>query len=93
MGFYFAAALPSASHQKVRQEYVMTSLPALRNIEKGNVKISFFTCVKWPKGNILQRSSNAGYYKVSSPALTFADQRYLGGSNSVCRSLDFNPLN
>jgi len=83
VGYYSAAALHGASHQKVQQDYIITALPALRDIAKGNLKIRFFNCVNWPKRNIIQRKSSTGFFNLSSPALTFADlldnQNHLGG--------------
>ena len=92
VSLYSAATLHGASHQKVQQDYIMTSLPALRDIEKNNTKINFFTRTKWPQANVLQRSSTAGYFNVSSPALTFADllsdQNHLGGINRMLAILE-----
>ncbi len=92
VGYYSAAALHGASHQKVQQDYVITELPALRDIVKGNLKIRFFNCVNWPKQNILQRKSDTGFFNLSSPALTFADlldnQNRLGGINRMLAILE-----
>lgn len=92
VGYYSAAALHGASHQKVQQDYVITQLPALRDITKENVKIRFFNCVNWPRNNIIQSKSNAGFFCMSSPALTFADllhnQKQLGGINRMLAVLE-----
>jgi predicted transcriptional regulator of viral defense system len=92
LGFYSAATFHGASHQKIQQDYVITQLPALRDIDKGNLKIRFFNCVNWPEGNIIKRKSNAGFFNLSSPALTFVDlldnQKQLGGINRMLAILE-----
>lgn len=103
VGYYSAAALHGASHQKVQQDYVITELPALRDIAIGNLKIRFFTCVNWPAGNIIQQKSDTGFFNLSSPALTFADlldnQNPLGGINrmlaileEIAEAIEFNDM-
>lgn len=68
-------------------EEIITELPALRDIIKENIKLRFFNSTVWPKGNILERKSATGFFKISSPALTFADllenQNNLGGINRM----------
>lgn len=91
VGLYSAARSYGASHQQIQQNYLVTSLPALPDIRKNEIVISFFTSTKWPLKNILQKKSDAGYYKISSPALTIADllhyQTKLGGLNRVNTAL------
>ncbi len=91
VGLYSAARLYGASHQQVHQNYIIIPLPALLDIEKNEIVINFFTTAKWPPKNILQKKSDAGYFKVSSPALTIADllhyQTKLGGLNRVNTTL------
>ncbi|MEQ9297356.1 MAG: type IV toxin-antitoxin system AbiEi family antitoxin [Cyclobacteriaceae bacterium] len=92
VGYYSAAAWHGASHQKIQQDYVITQLPALRDITKESVKIRFFNCVNWPQTNIIQSKSHAGFFSMSSPALTFADllhnQKQLGGINRMLAVLE-----
>ncbi|MDF9799098.1 putative transcriptional regulator of viral defense system [Catalinimonas alkaloidigena] len=92
IGFYSAAAYLGAAHQRVQQDYMITVPPALRNITKGNIKIRFFNSQNWPDKNIIQKKSDAGYFKLSSPALTFADlienQHQLGGLNRMLAILE-----
>lgn len=92
LAFYTAAAFYGASHQRVQQDYVVTSPPSLRDIEKGNIKIRFFNCHNWPAKNIIKKQSDAGNFLLSSPALTFADllanQQYLGGLNRMLANLE-----
>ena len=91
-GLYSAARLHGASHQQIHQNYVVIPLPALLNIEKNNIVVNFYTSAKWPSKNILQKKSDAGYFNVSSPALTAADllhyQTKLGGLNRVSTILE-----
>ena len=92
VGFYSAAAYYGASHQRVQQDYVITTPPALRHISKGNIKIKFFNFTNWPANNIIQRKSDAGFFMVSSPALTMVDlienQHNLGGMNRMLAILE-----
>ncbi len=90
--FYTAAHFHGASHQQIQKDYVMTKIPAIWNIEKNSFKISFFTRSNWPKKNIVQKKSDAGYFQVSSPALTVTDllhyQARLGGINRMLSTLE-----
>ena len=92
VGFYSAAALHGATHQRIQQDYIITAPPALRDISKENVKIRFFNVSNWPVKNIIQKKSDAGYFKLSSSALTFADlienQNNLGGLNRMLAILE-----
>lgn len=92
VGLYSAATIHGASHQKVQQDYVVTVSPALRNIEKGKVKLRFFKTRSWPSKNIIEKKSDAGLYNVSSPALTAADLVYhqakIGGINRMLANLE-----
>lgn len=92
IGFYSAAAYHGAAHQRLQQDYIVTVPPALRDIAKGNINIRFFQSLHWPDKNIIQKKSDAGYFKLSSPALTFADllenQHHLGGLNRMLAILE-----
>lgn len=87
LGFYTAAKFHGASHQQVQQEYVMTEKPKMGDIQKRELKIRFFTTSKWSNINIQERKSDAGIFKISSPALTSVDlihhQSKLGGINRM----------
>ena len=82
---YSAAKFHGASHQQSQREYVMTERPKLNEIKK--IDIQFFTSTRWPSKNITERKSDAGIFKISSPALTAADlihhQNKLGGINRM----------
>jgi predicted transcriptional regulator of viral defense system len=92
IGFYTAAKIHGASHQQSQREYVMTETPKLIDIKKNSIDIRFFTTTRWPNKNILIKKSDAGIYKVSSPALTTVDlinfQTKLGGLNRMLASVE-----
>ena len=91
LGFYSAAKFHGAGHQQVQREYVMTD-KSFPNIKKSSLDIHFFTTSKWPTKNILQKKSDAGIFKISSPALTSIDlihhQTKLGGINRMLAILE-----
>lgn len=82
---YSAAKFHGASHQQSQRDYVMTGRPKLNDIKK--IDIQFYTATRWPSNNIIERKSDAGIFKISSPALTIADlihhQNKLGGINRM----------
>ena len=92
LGFYTAARFHGASHQQSQREYIMTEKPKLNAIEKNVFDIRFFTTSKWPDKNIIEKKSDAGIFKVSSPALTAVDlihhQTKLGGLNRMLPVLE-----
>lgn len=92
VSLYSAAAIHGASHQQIQAEYVTTTPPKLRDIQKQNIHLNFFTTQHWPQQNITKQKSDAGYYLVSSPALTAADlikhQRKIGGLDRVYTVLE-----
>jgi predicted transcriptional regulator of viral defense system len=87
IGLYSAAAFYGASHQQVQKDYLITQIPNIRSIKKGVIYLDVFANSSWPSKNILQKKSDAGYFKVSSPALTAIDlihfQSKLGGINRM----------
>ena len=92
LGFYSAAKFHGASHQQSQQEYVMTEKPKFGDIKKNDLQIRFFTTSKWPIKNIQEKNSDAGIFKISSPALTAIDlihhQTKLGGLNRMLAILE-----
>lgn len=92
LGFYTAAKFHGASHQQIQRDYVMTEKPKLNAIGKNTFDIRFFTTAKWPNKNIIDKKSDAGIFKISSPALTAADlihhQTKLGGLNRMLAILE-----
>ena len=91
LGFYSAAKFHGAGHQQVQREYVMTD-KQFPDIKKSSLDIHFFTTSKWPTKNILKKKSDAGIFKISSPALTTVDlihhQNKLGGINRMLAILE-----
>ncbi len=73
VGLYSAAKFHGASHQQIQKDYVIASMPSNHNIKKEGVAIDFFNITNWPKKNIIKKKSDAGYFNVSSPALTMVD--------------------
>jgi len=87
LGFYSAAKFHGASHQQTHREYVMIEKPKMTDIKKSDIDIRFFTTSTWPTSNIIEKKSDAGIFKLSSPALTAIDlihhQTKLGGLNRM----------
>ena len=92
LGFYSAAKFHGASHQQTHREYVMIEKPKLNEIKKNDLDIKFITASQWPAKNIIKKKSDAGYFDISSPALTAADlihhQTKLGGLNRMLAILE-----
>ncbi|MFL0143079.1 type IV toxin-antitoxin system AbiEi family antitoxin [Tenacibaculum maritimum] len=92
VGLYSAAKYHGASHQQIQREYVVSIKPRILDIKKKNTNIHFFTASNWPNKNILERKSDAGIFKISSPALTAVDlihyQNKLGGINRMLAILE-----
>ncbi len=92
IGLHTAAKHYGASHQQSQKDYFITEAPKLNTIKKKSYDIKFFTTKDWPSNNILKKKSDAGMYKVSSPALTFVDlihhHRKIGGLNRILASLE-----
>lgn len=92
IGLYSAAKIHGASHQQSQRDYLIIETPKLNSIKKKNLDLQFFTTGNWPKKNIETKKSDAGEYKLSSPALTFIDLIHhhakIGGLNRVLASLE-----
>ena len=92
LGFYSAAKIYGASHQQIQSDYIITSSPSLINIKKGHFDIRFFISSNCVNINILTKKSDAGYYDISSPALTMIDlihyQKKIGGMNRILSTLE-----
>ncbi len=87
VALFSAAKFHGASHQQVHRDYLITEKPKFNDISKGTIDIRFLTSSNWTDKNIQIKKSDAGIYKVSSPALTIADlihyQTKLGGINRM----------
>ncbi|MWW24264.1 type IV toxin-antitoxin system AbiEi family antitoxin domain-containing protein [Algibacter lectus] len=92
VGLYSAAKFHGASHQQIQREYIVTIKPTLLDITKEGNDIHFFTTSKWPSKNIVEKKSDAGIFKISSPALTAVDlihhHNKLGGINRMLAILE-----
>lgn len=92
LGFYSAAKFHGASHQQSQQDYVMIEKPKLGDIKKKDLNVRFFTSSIWSNENIQEKKSDAGFFNVSSPALTAVDlihhQSKLGGINRMLAVLE-----
>ncbi|WP_194767220.1 type IV toxin-antitoxin system AbiEi family antitoxin [Tamlana sp. I1] len=92
VGLYSAAKFHGASHQQIQREYIVTIKPTVLDITKKGNDIHFFTSSKWPSKNIIEKKSDAGIFKISSPALTAVDlihhQNKLGGINRMLAILE-----
>lgn len=73
VGLLSAAALYGAAHQQPMEFFIITEKPALRNIKSKKVKINFYVKKQWAIEDIIQKKTDAGYIKVSSPELTAMD--------------------
>ncbi|MGK0427094.1 MAG: putative transcriptional regulator of viral defense system [Ulvibacter sp.] len=91
IGLHSAASFHGASHQQVQGDYVITTPPAFRGVDKANIKLQFFNTSSWSEKNIQQKKSYAGLFNVSSPALTTADlvnyHSKIGGINRMLANL------
>ncbi|MBU1368487.1 MAG: type IV toxin-antitoxin system AbiEi family antitoxin, partial [Bacteroidetes bacterium] len=70
VSLFSAAKFHGASHQQVQRDYIIIEKPKFNDISKINIDIRFFTASKWSDKNIQQKKSDAGIFKISSPALT-----------------------
>ncbi len=87
LGLYTAAKFHGGSHQQIQKDYVIASMPSNHNISKEEVVIDFFNITNWPQKNIIKKKSDAGYFNISSPALTLVDlinyHPKIGGINRI----------
>jgi len=92
VGLFSAAALHGAGHQQPMEFQIMTHKPALRNIHTQKLALRFFTKGEWEQNQILEKKTDAGYLKVSSPELTAFDlvqyHKRIGGINRILPILE-----
>lgn len=92
VGLFSAAKFHGASHQQVQRDYLITEKPKLNDISKKTIDIRFFTISNWSEKNIQIKKSDAGIFKISSPALTIVDlihhQTKLGGINRMLAAIE-----
>lgn len=73
VGLFSASALHGAAHQQPMEYYVITERPALRDIRNSKLRINFYVKKDWSDADIVNRKTDAGYIRVSSPELTALD--------------------
>jgi len=92
VGLFSAAKFHGASHQQVQRDYLVTEKPKFNDISKNTIDIRFFTATKWSDRSIQHKKSDAGIFKISSPALTIVDlihhQTKLGGINRMLATIE-----
>ncbi len=86
-----AAAFHGASHQQPQEFFVVTSFPTMRPMQKKGLKVNFISKKEVPVALLDTRKTEAGYMKISNPALTAADliqyPKRVGGINRVATVL------
>lgn len=92
LGLYSAARIHGASHQQPHRDYLLIETPKLNGIKKENFDLQFLTTSFWPEKGIRDKRSEAGIYRISSPALTFVDLVHhhtrIGGLNRMLATLE-----
>ncbi len=92
VGLFSAAKFHGASHQQVQRDYLITEQPKFNDISKHSIDIRFFTTRNWSDKNIQLKKSDAGIYRLSSPALTIVDlihhQTKLGGISRIFATIE-----
>lgn len=87
-----AAALHGAGHQQPMEFQLITKKPPLRNIKNKKLNISFFIKNNWQSDQIIEKKTESGYIKVSSPELTAFDlvqhHKKIGGLNRIIPILE-----
>ncbi len=86
-----AAAYHGASHQQPQEFFVVTRFPVLRPMQKKGLKINYLSKKGIPVSLLDTRKTEAGYLKISNPALTATDliqyAKRVGGINRVATIL------
>jgi predicted transcriptional regulator of viral defense system len=87
LGLYSAAAIHGAGHQQPMESQIMIEQPALRMIKNNKLSVHFFTSGFRNINGIVEKKTDAGYVKVSSPELTALDlvayNSKIGGINRI----------
>lgn len=86
-----AAAYHGAAHQQPQEFYVVTNFPVLRPTQKKGLKVNYFSKKELHEKLLDTRKTEAGYLKISNPALTATDliqySKRVGGINRVAAVL------
>lgn len=92
VGLLSAAALYGAAHQRPQEFFVMVQLPQIRPTEKAGIKINYIGRTSFHEKLLIDRKTEVGFVKVSSPELTAIDliqyQKHAGGINRVATVLN-----
>jgi len=92
LGLFSAARFHGASNQQAQRDYVIKEKPKFNDISKSTIGIRFFNTSNWSDKNIQFKKSDAGIFKISSPALTIVDlihhQTKLGGINRMLATIE-----
>ena len=86
-----AAAYHGASHQQPQEFFVVTGFPVLRPMKKKGLKLNYISKKEIPETLLDTRKTEAGFFKISNPALTATDliqyAKRVGGINRVATVL------
>ncbi len=92
VGLLNAAAWYGAAHQQPQSYNVFIQSPFLPDIRKKYASIHFVYKKNWDEAFILKKETSAGYFNISSPALTALDlcsfSKHAGGINNVATVLN-----
>lgn len=83
VGLLSAAALYGAAHQQPMEFFVITEKPALRKISTKKLKINFYVKKDWEDEDIINKKTDAGNIKVSTPELTALDLLYYNNNIGI----------
>jgi predicted transcriptional regulator of viral defense system len=87
-----AAAFYGASHQQPQEFFVVTNFPVLRTTHRKGLKINYVSKKTILETLLESKKTEAGYLKVSNPALTACDliqfEKRVGGINRVSTVLN-----
>lgn len=83
VGLLSAAAMHGAAHQQPQEFFIVIPKPAKRSLKKKGIQINFFVKSDFPEKGIIQKKTDTGTVRLSSPELTAYDLVYyherLGG--------------
>ncbi len=86
-----AASLHGAGHQQPQEFFVVTGFPVMRPMKKKGLKLNYISKKEIPAALLDTRKTEAGYLKISNPALTATDliqyAKRVGGINRVATVL------
>ncbi len=83
VGVLSAAALQGAAHQQPMEFFVITERPALRKINTKKLKINFYVKKDWADEDIVNKKTDAGNIKMSTPELTALDLLYYNNNIGI----------